>query len=188
VLTTELMRDVLRARRHRPIFMIDIAVPRDVDPRVGEMDSVFLFDVDDLQEVAEENLAQRRKAAESAERIVSIEVAEVEAWRRTLDLTPTIVALRNRFSEVMKDEIERSAKKLGLDAKQRKSLDKMGDAVVKKLLHQPLATLKQSAGQPENAALIAAARALFDLDHPSTPPPAHEAHDVPRGKLVPDES
>jgi glutamyl-tRNA reductase len=183
VLTTKLMKDVLRGRRHRPIFLIDIAVPRDVDPRVGEMESVFLFDVDDLQEVAQENLAQRRHAAMTAERIVDIEVAEIEAWRRTLDLTPTIVALRERFAEVVHGEIERSAKKLGLDDKDRRALERMGDAMVKKLLHPPLATLKKTAGGPENATLIAATRSLFDLEHPKkTEESAAGASD-----LVPDE-
>ena len=187
VLTTELMKDVLRGRRHRPIFLIDIAVPRDVDPRVGGMESVFLFDVDDLQEVAQENLAQRRQAAMAAERIVDIEVAEIEAWRRTLDLTPTIVALRERFAEVVHGEIARSAKKMELSDKDREALERMGDAVVKKILHQPLAALKKSAGDPENAAMIAATRALFDLEKPSEYPPAPE-RSPGSGKLVPDES
>ncbi len=186
MLTTELMKDVLRGRRHRPIFLIDIAVPRDVDPRVGDMESVFLFDVDDLQEVAQENLAQRRQAALTAERIVDIEVAEIEAWRRTLDLTPTIVALRERFAEVVHGEIERSVKKLKLGDKERKSLERMGDAMVKKLLHPPLATLKKSAGGPENATLIAATRSLFDLEHPSTETERQEQAGG-SSELVPDE-
>jgi len=186
VLTTKLMKDVLRGRRFRPIFLIDIAVPRDVDPRVGDMESVFLFDVDDLQEVAQENLTQRRQAAMTAERIVDIEVAEIEAWRRTLDLTPTIVALRERFAEVVNGEIERSIKKLDLDVKGRKSLERMGDAMVKKLLHPPLATLKKSAGSPENATLIAATRSLFDLEHPSQDKERSQAP-AGGGELVPDE-
>ena len=172
VLAPDLMKQVLRGRRHRPIFLIDIAVPRDVDPRVGDMDGVFLFDVDDLQEVAQENLSQRRQSAEAAERIVEVEVAEIEAWRRTLDLTPTIVALRDRFAEIVHTELERSVRKLDLDDKSRASLERMADAMVKKLLHQPLATLKQTAGNPESAAVIAATRALFDLDTPSVYPPA----------------
>ena len=187
VLTTELMKDVLRGRRHRPIFLIDIAVPRDVDPRVGEMESVFLFDVDDLQEVAQENLAQRRSAALAAERIVDIEVAEIEAWRRTLDLTPTIVGLRERFAEVVHSEIARSVKKMDLSDKDLKALERMGDAMVKKILHRPLAALKKSAGDPENAAMIAATRALFDLEKSSEYPPAPKRA-TGASKLVPDES
>ena len=176
VLTPELMKQVLRGRRHRPIFVIDIAVPRDVDPRVGDLDSVFLFDVDDLQEVAQENLAQRRQAAEAAERIVDLEVAEIEAWRRTLDLTPTIVALRERFAEIVHGEIQRSTRKLDLGDAQRASLERMGEAIVKKLLHHPLATLKQSAGEPENSAVIAATRSLFDLGAPSSVSDSQPAH------------
>ncbi len=165
VLTWELMREVVRARRHRPLFVIDIAVPRDVDPRVGELENVYCYDVDDLQQVAEQNLALRRKEAAAAERIVEIEVAEFEAWRRSLDLTPTIVGLRSRFTEVVRGELERTLPRLGeLSAAERQTLDKMAQAIVNKLLHRPLSALKKSNGEPEGAELIATARRLFELD------------------------
>ncbi len=160
VLDAKLMKDVVRTRRRRPLFLIDIAVPRDVDPRVGQMPNVFLYDVDDLQRVADENIAHRQKAATAAERIVDIELAEFEAWRRSLDLTPTIVGLRERFGEVVRAELERARGKLGdLTPAQQAVLDKTANALVNKLLHTPLSSLKQ--GDP---ALIAAVRTLFDLD------------------------
>ena len=165
VLTVDVMQGVTKARRMRPLFIIDIAVPRDVDPRVHDMGNVFLYDVDDLQQVAEENLRERKRSAEAAERIVEVEVAEFEAWRRSLELTPTIVALRKQFAEIVKAEIARTTPRLGeLTPKQRKSLDKMASAMVNKLLHAPLTTLKKGAGQPEGGALIEATRQLFDLD------------------------
>ncbi|MCB9599212.1 MAG: glutamyl-tRNA reductase [Sandaracinus sp.] len=167
VLTQDLMKGVVKARRHRPLFVIDIAVPRDVDPRVGNLENVFLYDVDDLQKVAQENLDARRKSAEAAERIVEIEVGEFEVWRRSLELTPTIVAMRQRFEETLRAELERTLPRLGgLDDKQRQTLERMTTAMANKLLHGPLTTLKGAAGEPEGAALIAAARALFELDEP----------------------
>ncbi|MEM9071074.1 MAG: glutamyl-tRNA reductase [Myxococcota bacterium] len=176
VLTVDLMRDVVRARRHRPLFLIDIAVPRDVDPRVGELATVFCYDVDDLQRVAEENLSIRRKEAAAAERIVSVEVAEFEAWRRSLDLTPTIVALRAHFQEVVRRELERTRPRLGeMTSAQEKALDRMTQAMVNKLLHRPLMALKK--GDPGEAAeLIATARRLFELDE--------EAPEAPETRVV----
>lgn len=164
VLTHELMRDVAKARRGRPLFLIDIAVPRDVDPRVGGLESVFLYDVDDLQRVAEENLKQRAKAAEAAERIVEIEVEEFEAWRRSLALTPTIIALREHFQQVAEAELQRSLGKLELSDAERKALERMTKSTVNKLLHAPLAALKKGARGPHGAALIDATRTLFDLE------------------------
>lgn len=168
VLTHELMRDVMRTRRHRPIFLIDIAVPRDVDPRVGDLDGVFLYDVDDLTKVAEDNLASRRKEADAAERIVSIEVEEFAAWRRTLDLAPTIVALRERIGAVVASELARTTPRLrSLSEDDKRALERMGEAIVAKILHNPIRELKQASTEPDAASLIAAARRLFVVDAPA---------------------
>lgn len=165
VLTLARVREVVRARRHRPLFLIDIAVPRDVDPKVASLDGVFLYDVDDLQKLAEENLRSRRGEAEAAERIVAIEVDEFDTWRRSLEVAPTIVALREHALAVVRAEVERSTLKLGpLDDSARRSLEKMSDAIVNKLLHAPLTALKSSADEVERAALVATTRRLFDLD------------------------
>jgi glutamyl-tRNA reductase len=112
ILTPELMKSVVRTRRHRPLFIIDIAVPRDVDPRVGNMDNVFVYDVDDLQQVAEENLAVRAREAAQAESIIEEEVESFLVWRRSLELAPTIVALRKRFGEVAEEELRRALSRL----------------------------------------------------------------------------
>ncbi len=165
VLTEELMRDVVRTRRHRPLFLIDIAVPRDVDPRCGKLDGVFLYDVDDLEKLADENLAARQQHVTAAEGIVDVEVAEFEAWRRTLELTPTIVALRNRFTEVIRGELERGLGRLGSGMPGDPQLiEKMVQATVNKLLHDPLVEMKASASDPDGALLIATARRLFRIE------------------------
>jgi glutamyl-tRNA reductase len=164
ILTPELMKGVVRSRRHRPLFIIDIAVPRDVDPRVGNMDNVFVYDVDDLHQVAEENLAVRAREAAHAERIIEEEVTSFLAWRRSLELAPTIVALRQRFGQIADDELQRTLSRLeGITQADRALLEAMGRSLVSKLLHQPMTQLKASAGGPDGALLIDAVRRLFAI-------------------------
>jgi len=179
VITTELMKEVARARKYRTLFLIDIAVPRDVDPRVGQMENVFLYDVDDLSKVASENLALRKKEADLAERIVEREVAEFETWRRQQNLKPLIVGLRAHVRAVMAAEIERTVPRLGGDpAANREALDRAIDAATNKLLHPVLAEIKRAAEDGRSHLLEDAPR-MFGLDlarlkepTPSTPPPA----------------
>ena len=169
ILTPELMKAVGRTRRHRPLFIIDIAVPRDVDPRVGNMDNVFVYDVDDLQQVAEENLAERSREAALAERIVEEEVDAFSNWRRSLELAPTIVALRKRFAQIAEEEVQRALPRLeGLSESDRVVLEAMSRSVVNKLLHEPMTQLKAGAGEPDGPLLIDAVRRLFAIsDEPS---------------------
>jgi len=172
ILTPTLMKGVVRTRRHRPLFIIDIAVPRDVDPRVGNMDNVFVYDVDDLQQVAEENLAVRAREAALAERIVEDEVEAFLSWRRSLELAPTIVALRKRFGQVAEEELRRALPRLeGLSEADRSVLEAMSRSMVNKLLHQPMTELKAGAGEPDGALLIDAVRRLFALAEEEAPAP-----------------
>jgi glutamyl-tRNA reductase len=165
VITRELMQGVIKARRHRPLFLIDIAVPRDVDPRVESMDNVFLYDVDDLQQVAAQAMAARRREAEHAERIVEEEVLAFEQWQRSLGLTPTLVALRERVRGVVTAELERTLPRLkSVSANEKKSLEMMADAIVNKLLHTPTTELKKSREQPDGDQLVLSVRKLFALD------------------------
>ncbi len=164
ILTPEMMKGVVRSRRHRPLFIIDIAVPRDVDPRVGNMDNVFVYDVDDLQQVAEENLSVRAREASLAESIVEEELGAFLTWRRSLELAPTIVALRKRFAEVAEQELRRALPRLdGVNESDRAVLEAMSRSMVNKLLHQPMTQLKAGAGEPDGALLIDAVRRLFAL-------------------------
>ncbi|TFH26746.1 MAG: glutamyl-tRNA reductase, partial [Myxococcales bacterium] len=164
ILTPELMKTVGRSRRHRPLFIIDIAVPRDVDPRVGKMDNVFVYDVDDLQQVADENLAQRTREAALAERIVEEELDAFLSWRRSLQLAPTIVALRKRFGQIAEEEVQRTLPRLeGLSESDRSLLEAMSRSMVNKLLHEPMTQLKAGAGEPDGPLLIDAVRRLFAI-------------------------
>lgn len=164
ILTPKLMKGVVRTRRHRPLFIIDIAVPRDVDPRVGNMDNVFVYDVDDLQQVAEENLTVRAREAAQAEHIVEEELEAFLSWRRSLELAPTIVALRKRFGQIAEEELQRTLPRLdSASQSDRAVVEAMGRSLINKLLHQPMTQLKAGAGEPDGALLIDAVRRLFAL-------------------------
>ncbi len=165
VITAEMMKDVVRQRKRRPLFIIDISVPRNVDPRAGNMDNVFVYNIDDLQQVANENLMRRQSAAQVAEHIVSEEVKRFEGWLQSLHVTPTIVALRSHFEEIIERELERTLPRLGsVESENREALKMMGDAIVKKLLHLPLSELRKAQAEPEGIRVLHLARRLFALD------------------------
>lgn len=134
------------ARGARPLFLIDIAVPRDVDPAVARLAGVFLYDLDDLKAVAESNLRERRKEAAAAEALVEREVREFLAWQRSLDVVPLLVRLRERGEEVRRAELEKARKRLGtLTSDQEQALEGLTQAIVNKLLHAPTVELKEVA-------------------------------------------
>ncbi len=155
----------LKKRRNRPIFLIDIAVPRDIDPAVNELDNIYLFDVDDLKEVITENLDQRQQEALRAEGLVDKEVEKFEQWLASLAVTPTIKALRRQLQELAGRELEKTISALpDLGARERRKLEAMVNAITNKFLHHPLSYLKtpenSSAGGPPPAVLI---RRIFKL-------------------------
>jgi glutamyl-tRNA reductase len=165
VVEAEDVRAAMKARRQKPMFFIDIAVPRDVDPRANDLPNVYLYDVDDLQGVVDANKKEREKEAEKAEQIVGDEVLGFLAWLRTLEVTPTIRALRERFDAIRKAEMEKTLKSFGegLTDKQRRSLEAMGQAIVNKILHEPTVHLKRLAEEPELEFSVDAVRRLFGL-------------------------
>jgi glutamyl-tRNA reductase len=133
-----------RAARRRPLFLIDIAVPRDVDPSVRDLEGVFLYDVDDLRSVAEANLRERRKQAAAAEALVEREAREFLDWQRSLDVVPLLVELRRRGEEVRAAEIAKVRARLGaLTPEQEEALQAATTAIVNKLLHPPTVQLKE---------------------------------------------
>ena len=165
IITPPDLEEVIKRRRMRPMFLIDIAVPRDIDPAVNEMDAVYLYDMDDLQQVVAANLEGRKQEADKAEAIIAEEIIQFYKWVATLEVTPTIVALRNRFEELRKAELERTLagwKDAPPDAEKR--LEALTSAFMNKLLHQPTTVLKK-AGQGNRTDLyLDALRALFDLE------------------------
>ena len=164
VITRELVRPLLRARKHRPLFLVDIAVPRDVDPALNELENVYLFDIDDLKQVVEENLARRRKEALRAERLIEEEVLKFERWLRELAVYPTIKALRERAEEIRRRELARTLPRLrNLTEEEREALEVMTEALVQKLLHAPILYLKTGYHRMGREA-IGIVRRVFDLD------------------------
>ena len=136
------LQGVLRERKNRPMFFIDIAVPRDVDPDVNAIDNVYLYDIDDLKEIVEENLNSRQDEAEKAKKIVDDEVANYTQWLSSLSLQPTIVKLLERNESMARAELEYTAKHLNFDEKTRKGVEVMLESLLNKINHDPLMYLK----------------------------------------------
>ncbi|MET0390200.1 MAG: glutamyl-tRNA reductase [Polyangiales bacterium] len=169
VITYDLMQGVCKMRRHRPLFIIDIAVPRDVDPRVDSLRNVFLYDMDDLQKVSRENMAARERAVIDAEKLIDFELDELQKWARSIELTPTIVALRERVRGLLRAELDKTLPKLSLPDSERKKLEAMTEAMANKLLHGPLTELKLSQTSSDSANLVEAVQKLFRLGEPQRP-------------------
>ena len=167
VITREGMAAVIRRRHYRPIFLIDIAVPRDVDPRVNELDNAYLYDIDDLQAVVGTNLATREREAVRAEALIEQEVGQFMEWLHTLEVVPTIVSMRENFEAIRRAELERTLEELeDLTPAQRDAVSALTTALVNKLLHPPMAELKRQAAARNGHEYAAALRALFRLGTP----------------------
>jgi glutamyl-tRNA reductase len=161
VLRKDRIARVMRARKGRWLFLIDIAVPRDVDPEVGSVENVYLYDVDALENVVAQNRAQRATQAHEAEAMVEVELKRYHEHELSLGVVPTIKLLRGRFLEVAMAEVERTAAAVG--ERDRAKLEAMAQAIVNKLLHVPLTKLKKEAAERPDSELPAIVRALFDL-------------------------
>jgi glutamyl-tRNA reductase len=169
VLTRETVRRALPARRGAPLLIVDIAVPRDVEPETNALEGVYLYDVDDLQDIVDEGLGERRRAAEEARRLLEIEVVAFDRWRQAADLAPTIAALRGRLHAMGRDELARFSRRLAsLDDAQRATVEEVARALVQKILHRPTVALKAAADRGEATRFAALYREIFGLD-PDTP-------------------
>ena len=156
-------------RRGAPIFIIDIAVPRDVDPAVGEIEQVFLYNIDDLQIIVEENLSRRAAEVERAESIVNDEVTKFMAWQRSRSAVPTVVALRQRFESIRRSELQRLEGKLGaLTPDARARVEEVTRLIVEKLLLEPTEQLKALPDEETQAAYTEAVNRLFRLQDEDT--------------------
>jgi len=159
---------VMKDRRQKPIFFIDIADPRDVEPKVGDLENVYLYNIDDLQKVANENIKDREKEAQKAETLVQDEVVKFVNWYRSLDVTPTIVALRNKFEEIRKKELEKTLSlHPNLSDREKKSLEALTSAIINKILHTPITFLKQTNEEAMADLYLDALHALFGLPEKS---------------------
>jgi len=163
VLMKEQMHKVMKERRHKPVFIIDISVPRNIDPKINDIDNVYLYDVDDLHGIVDTNRLERQKEAEKAEGIIAEEIETFQKWLASLDSVPTVVALRDRADAVKKEEIEKLLNKLPrLGEKERDAVEYMANAIINKLIHPPTAALKEDS--EDRDVLIATIRKLYGLD------------------------
>ena len=168
VIGPETVAAAMRSRKHRPLFLIDTAVPRNVDPSVNDIDNVYLFDMDDLQQVVASNQAERMREAAAAEAMVEEEVRAFAGDRRALYVVPTVVALREHLDGIQQAETDRLMRRLegvgALSDRDRQLIAGLGRAIVGKILHGPVSALKRSGDSAEPTDLVSATQALFDLE------------------------
>ena len=189
ILTKAHIDAVMRPRRNRPLFIIDIAVPRDVDPTAGEIEQVFLYNIDDLQATVRENLARRASEVLRAESIVAEEVGKFGAWLRSRGAIPTVVALRQKFENIRRAELERLDFKLSAlppeaRPEARACVDEITRLIVEKLLLTPTEQLKGLGDQDTLAAYAEALTRLFGLT-PSAADADQEPAAPERGRVEP---
>ncbi|MBN1209616.1 MAG: glutamyl-tRNA reductase [Myxococcaceae bacterium] len=175
--TQENVGAVGRPRRFRPLFMVDLAVPRDISPDVAELDWVTAYDVDDIQKFVAENEAARAEEAQKAGVLIIQEVSRFMRDRAVRDGVPVLARLRQRAEQIARAEVERTLGAMGEDLsdKQRKSIEAMGRAIVNKLLHEPTARLRAVGPEQEGNRLAGAAAELFGLVEEAAPSPVAEA-------------
>jgi glutamyl-tRNA reductase len=160
---------VVKRRKYRPLLLVDLAVPRDIDPRVGDLDNLYLYDVDDLVRVANDHRASRQEEAAQAELIVSTESVALAHWMRSLAVVPTLTALRTKLSEIARTEVDRTVSSTpALEEAQREALDRLAEAIVNKVLHTPTTALRREA-MSGGTDLAATVQRLFDLEVTEAP-------------------
>jgi len=151
-------------RRNRPMFFIDIAVPRDVDPSLNQVDGIFVYDIDDLQQVVSSHISDRKREALRAEDIVAVEVERFSERLRTLDVVPTILSLQEYLDDIRQAEIDRFRSRLGpLTPEQEVAIDALTRGMVNKIMHTPITNLKSAAREPEATTVVEVMRRLFNL-------------------------
>jgi len=158
------MDDIIRLRRNRPIFLIDIAVPRDIDPEVNHIDNVYLYDIDDLEGVVATHRLERQREAEQAELIIDREVKNFMRWQKSLEVVPTIVTLRRHLEGIRETELEKALSRLqDLTPAQQEAVRALAQGIVNKILHHPTTELKRQSINREGPLYVNALRRLFGL-------------------------
>ena len=166
VITYDQVRNCLRKRRNRPLFFIDIAVPRDVQPEINNLSNVYVYDIDDLKGIIQLNKDHRQQEAIKAERIVQEEVIKFEKWLKTLEVVPTIVSLREKAESIIQTELKKSTSTLkNLTPSQKQSIQNLTLSISEKILNDPILFLKKKADRPSLNTYLDVTRKLFNLDH-----------------------
>ncbi|HEY7534569.1 MAG TPA: glutamyl-tRNA reductase [Thermodesulfobacteriota bacterium] len=159
------VHEALKLRKNEPMFMIDIAVPRDIDPRVGEIPNIYLYDIDDLNGVLDENLKTRREHAKMAEEIILQGEEDFQKWISGLNVVPAIISLKKRFDDIKKTEVEKALRRLSsFSERERKIIESMAQGIVGKILHSPLINLKRETATSLGSLYVDTIKRLFELD------------------------
>jgi glutamyl-tRNA reductase len=165
LLTRDQVKAAMRRRKQRPLFCIDIAVPRDLDPGINDLDNVYLYNMDDLQEFVEQNWQRRHQEAARAERLVAAETLKFLHWLKTLEVYPTIIDLKDKAEKICQAELKKTMAQLGpLSPEQSRTLEVLADSIARKLLHDPIIFLKRNHHLKQPQRELDLVRRLFSLD------------------------
>ena len=165
VIVRDQVKGVMRSRRNRSIFFIDIAVPRDIDPGINRLNNAYVYDIDDLKGVIDENIKDRNKESIKGERIVDEAVINFQHWYESLDVVPTIVALRNKIDTIARTEVKKTLQSLNnLSDNDRQAIHRMTNSLINKILHNPTLFLKSNGCYENRFAYIDLTRKLFKID------------------------
>lgn len=165
IVTAAVLKKIHHQRRNRLLFLIDIAVPRDIEPAASEIENIYLYNIDNLQDIVDENIHARRKEAIKAEKIVDEEVARFVNWQKELESVPTIVSLRNKAEDIVKAEMEKASGWIGnLNTDDQEKIEALVHSIVNKVLHSPVTVMKEESSDISSRDIVAAVRRLFRLD------------------------
>ncbi len=165
IITRDQVKRIIRTRRNRPIFFIDIAVPRDIDPKINRLANSYVYDIDDLKSVINENIEDRNRESIKGERIIDEAVIRFWQWYENLDVVPTIVALRKKLDAIAKTEINKTFQSLNhLSDDDRQAIHRMTNSLISKILHDPTLMLKSNGCYRNKSVYLDIARKLFKLD------------------------
>ncbi len=166
VITKDIVKSAIKSRRSKPSFFIDIAVPRDIDPEINKLQNTYVYDIDDLNGIIDDNLEARNREAIKAERLIDESVISFEKWRRDLQVVPTIVALKEKFNIIANNELKKTLNTSlkHLTEKDSKAIERMSEALISKILHDPINFLKNSGPHRDESTYLNFSRTLFNLD------------------------
>ena len=163
VVTRDQVKGIIRSRRNRPLFFIDIAVPRDIDPQINRITNTYVYDIDDLKGVIQENIEDRQREAIKADRIVDEAVIHFRHWYENLEVVPTIVAIRNKLEALAEGEVKKTLRSNKIPDEHRQALQRMVESLINKILHDPTQILKNR-HHKDKSVLLDITRKLFKLD------------------------
>jgi glutamyl-tRNA reductase len=169
VLLPDVIQAAMKKRKGQPMFLVDIAVPRDIDPRIGDLDGVYLYDIDDLQQVVQGNVEQRQQEAQEASQLLEEEAASFLKWLKSLESVPLIRRIQQQMDDSRSEELEKASRYMkDFDANQLAAVEQFSRALMKRYMHPTLRTLKSLPDDIEGDLLMGAASRLFGLDSKSS--------------------